>query len=181
MSCPHVSGVIALGLSYAVEQRRHFRAEEFIDLVYSTSTDIDKYFVGEKLSHFNHSSPGSAAMKTELSQYKGKMGRLVNAGALLEAIGGGAGHDMKLPNVYLAPGKSQEIDLARFFVNGEELTYTAKAADNNVAVASVADTETVMTVTGIAEGFTTIDIVVDGKTYCVTVTVRDGANSNGWM
>ena len=181
MSCPHVSGVIALGLSYAVEQRRHFRAQEFIDLVYSTSTDIDKYFVGEKKSYYNHSSPGSAAMKTELSKYKGKMGRLVNAGALLEAIGGGAGHDMKLPNVYLAPGKSQEIDLARFFVNGEDLTYTAQAADNNVAVASVADTKTVMTVTGVAEGFTTIDIVVDGKTYCVTVTVRDGANSNGWM
>ena len=181
MACPHVSGVIALGLSYAVEQRRHFRAEEFVDLVYSTATDIDGYFKGEKKSYFNHSSPGSAAMKTELSQYRGKMGRLVNAAALLKAIGNGAGHDMLLPNVYLAPGESQEIDLARFFVNGEELTYTAQAADNNVAVASVADTETVMTVTGVADGFTTIDITVGDNTYCITVTVRKGANSNGWM
>jgi hypothetical protein len=38
-----------------------------------------------------------------------------------------------------------------------------------------------MTVTGASEGFTTIDITVDGKVYTVTVTVRDGANSNGWM
>ena len=180
MACPHVSGVIALGLSYAVEQRRHFRAEEFVDLVYSTATDIDGYFKGEKKSYYNHSSPGSAAMKTELSQYRGKMGRLVNAGALLKAIGNGAGHDMLLPNVYLAPGESQEIDLARFFMDGEVLTYVASAADEKVAKASFDGS--VMTVTaGESNGFTTIEITVGDNTYCITVTVRKGANSNGWM
>lgn len=178
MACPHVSGVIALGLSYAVEQRRHFRAEEFIDLVYSTATDIDKYFVGEKMSYYNHSSPGSAATKTELPKYRGKMGRLVNAGALLRAVENG-GHDMKLPNIYLAPAESQKIDLSRFFVGGESLTYSAKVADAGVATVSVEGS--VMTVNGIAEGFTTIDITVDGQLYCVTVTVRNGANGNGWM
>ena len=178
MSCPHVSGVIALGLSYAVEQRRHFRAQEFIDLVYSTAADIDGYFAGEKKSYYNHSSPGSAATKTDLSKYKGKMGRLVNAGALLRAVENG-GHDMKLPNVYLAPAENREIDLARFFVGGERLSYAAKVADAGIATVSVSGT--VLTVKGVAEGFTTIDITVDGKMYTVTVTVRDGANSNGWM
>lgn len=178
MSCPHVSGVIALGLSYAVEQRRHFRAQEFINLVYSTATDIDGYFAGEKKSYYNHSSPGSAATKTDLSKYKGKMGRLVNAGALLRAVENG-GHEMKLPNVYLAPAENREIDLARFFVAGESLSYSAKVADAGIATVGV--TGTVMTVTGVAEGFTTIDITVAGKVYTVTVTVRDGANSNGWM
>ncbi|MBR5477166.1 MAG: S8 family serine peptidase [Bacteroidaceae bacterium] len=178
MACPHVSGVIALGLSYAVEQRRHFRAQEFIDLVYSTATDIDGYFKGEKKSYYNHSSPGSAATKTELSQYKGKMGRLVNAGALLRAIED-AGNEMKLPNIYLAPAESQKIDLARFFVGGESLTYSAKVADAGVATVSVDGS--VMTVNGVAEGFTTIDITVDGQLYSVTVTVRNGANGNGWM
>ena len=33
MACPHVSGVAALGLSYAVKQRRHFKASEFIELL----------------------------------------------------------------------------------------------------------------------------------------------------
>lgn len=178
MSCPHVSGVIALGLSYAVEQRRHFRAQEFIELVYSTATDIDGYFAGEKKSYYNHSSPGSAATKTDLSKYKGKMGRLVNAGALLRAVENG-GHEMKLPNVYLAPAESREIDLARFFVGGESLSYSAKVANGAIATVSVAGS--VMTVTGVAEGFTTVDITVDDKVYTVTVTVRDGANSNGWM
>ena len=178
MSCPHVSGVIALGLSYAVEQRRHFRAQEFIDLVYSTATDIDGYFAGEKKSYYNHSSPGSAATKTDLSKYKGKMGRLVNAGALLRAVENG-GHDMKLPNVYLAPAESYEIDLAPLIVGGVSLSYAAKVADAGIATVSVSGT--VLTVKGVAEGFTTIDITVDGKVYTVTVTVRDGANSNGWM
>ena len=178
MACPHVSGVIALGLSYAVEQRRHFRAEEFIDLVYSTARDIDIYFVGDKLSYYNHTSPGSAATKTELSKYRGKMGRLVNAAALLHAVKDG-GHDMKLPNIYLAPAENQEIDLARFFVNGESLSYSATVADDAVAAVSV--TGTTMTVIGVAEGFTTIDIAAGGEVYTVIVTVRNGANSNGWM
>ena len=178
MACPHVSGVIALGLSYAVEQRRHFRAEEFVDLVYSTSTGIDGYFVGEKLSYYNHSSPGSAATKTGLAQYKGKMGRMVNAAALLKAVEN-AGHDMKLPNIYLAPGKSTEIDLARYFVGGEALTYAAEVADESVAVASITGTR--MMVQGVAEGFTSIDVTVGGNKHCVMVTVRDGASGNGWM
>ena len=178
MACPHVSGVIALGLSYAVEQRRHFRAEEFVALVYSTATDIDDYFVGEKKSYYNHSSPGSAATKTELSKYKGKMGRLVNAGALLKAVEG-AGSEMKLPNVYLAPGECREIELARFFMGGESHSYSAQVAD--AAIATVGIAGSVMTVKGIAEGFTTIKVTVDGKEHDVLVTVRNGANSNGWM
>ena len=178
MACPHVSGVIALGLSYAVEQRRHFRAQEFIELVYSTATDIDGYFMGEKKSYYNHSSPGSAATKTELSQYKGKMGRLVNAGALLRAIDG-AGNEMKLPNIYLAPREVQKIELARFFVGGEKLSYSATVADSGIATCAVSGSR--MTVTGVAEGFTTIKVAVDGKVHDVFVTVRNGANSNGWM
>lgn len=178
MACPHVSGVIALGLSYAVEQRRHFRAQEFIELVYSTATDIDSYFMGEKKSYYNHSSPGSAATKTELSKYRGKMGRLVNAGALLRAIED-AGNEMKLPNIYLAPGEVQTIELARFFVGGEKLSYSAKVADAGIATCTVSGSR--MTVTAVAEGFTTIKVSVDGKVYDVHVTVRNGANSNGWM
>lgn len=178
MSCPHVSGVIALGLSYAVEQRRHFRAQEFVDLVYSTATDIDSYFTGEKLSYYNHSSPGSAATKSDLSKYKGKMGRLVNAAALLKAVEY-AGNDMKLPNIYLAPGESKQMDLARFFLNGEKLSYSAKSADT--AIATVAVEGTMLTVEALSEGFTAVDITAGDKMYTVVVTVRNNAGGNGWM
>ena len=178
MACPHVSGVIALGLSYAVEQRRHFRAEEFIDLVYNTATDIDGYFTGEKKSYYNHSSPGSAATKTELTGYKGKMGRLVNAAELLKAIEG-SGSEMRLPNIYITPGESAVVDLARYFKGGEKLAYSAVVADTAIAEATVAGT--CMTVKGIAAGFTVIEVSVDGNVHHVMVTVRSGAGSNGWM
>ena len=178
MACPHASGVIALGLSYAVQQRRHFTAEEFIALLGETSDDIEDNFVGEKLTHYNHSSPGSIATKTPLSKYKGKMGKLVNAGKLLKAIEG-AGRDMKLPNIYVALGESATIDLARYFVNGESLNYTA-VIDNGI-FATVLVNGTKLTVTGVAEGFAMLTVSVNGVEHTVNVTVRKGANNSGWM
>lgn len=178
MSCPHVSGVVALGLSYAVQLRKHFTADEFIALMHETSENIDGYFVGDKLSHYNHSSPGSYATKTALSQYRGKMGKLVNAGALLAAIEG-AGREMVLPNIYVAPGKSVEIDLARYFKGGENMEYSCSVGDSGIAAAAV--TGTMLNVCGVTEGFTTLTVVAGGKEQIVNVTVRNGANGNGWM
>lgn len=178
MACPHVSGVVALGLSYAAELRRHFTADEFVELLRETSDNIDGYFVGEKLSYYNHSSPGSYATKTLLSQYKGKMGKMVNAGKLLVAIEN-AGREMTLPNVYVAPGKCVVLDLAKFFVNGENLAYSASVADSNIATVAVNGTE--LAVNGVAEGFTTLTVIAGDKSMTVTVTVRKGANNNGWM
>ena len=48
MACPHVSGVAALGLSYAAQLRRHFTADEFKALLYQTTTPIDSYMTGLK-------------------------------------------------------------------------------------------------------------------------------------
>ena len=178
MACPHVSGVVALGLSYAAELRRHFTADEFIELMRETSDNIDGYFVGEKLSHYNHSSPGSYATKTALSQYRGKMGKMVNAGKLLSAIEN-AGREMALPNVYVAPGKSVVLNLAKFFVNGENLAYSASVADSNIATVAVNGTE--LAVNGVTEGFTTLTVIAGDKSVTVAVTVRKSANNNGWM
>lgn len=178
MSCPHVSGVVALGLSYAAQKRRHFTAEEFIELMKEQSDDIETYFEGEKLTHFNHSSPGSYATKTPLSKYKGKMGKLVNAGKLLKAIEG-AGRDMKLPNVYVAPQQEVTIELSRFFVGGEKKEYTCDINNKSVATAVVSGTKLI--VTGVSEGFALLTVTVDGTEYIVNITVRNGAADNGWM
>ena len=43
MACPHVSGVAALGLSYAVKQRRHFKASEFIELLKASTKSLDSW------------------------------------------------------------------------------------------------------------------------------------------
>ena len=178
MACPHVSGVVALGLSYAAQLRRHFTVEEFIELMHEQAIDIEEYFVGEKLTHYNHSSPGSFATKTSLSKYKGKMGKLVDAGKLLNAIEG-AGSDMKLPNIYVAPQANVVVDLSRFFKNGESLKYTCSVEDEKVATAAM--NGTVLTVNGVAEGFALLNITVGNTAYTVNVTVRNSANKNGWM
>lgn len=178
MSCPHVSGVVALGLSYAAQERRHFTAEEFIELMREESDDIEKYFTGEKLSHYNHSSPGSFATKTDLSQYKGKMGKLVNAGKLLRAIKD-AGREMKVPNIYLAPNQSVSVDLARYFVNGEELEYACEIKDEYVVAAEISGS--VLKVTGLSEGFASLVITIGDKQQVIEVTVRNAANGNGWL
>ena len=48
MACPHVSGVAALGLSYAAKLKKHFKAKDFIELLYQTATPIDQYMTGIK-------------------------------------------------------------------------------------------------------------------------------------
>ena len=43
MACPHVSGVVALGLSYALKLDKTFTYDDFIAILYSSVNDIDYY------------------------------------------------------------------------------------------------------------------------------------------
>lgn len=174
MACPHVSGVAALALSYAKQLHRHFTCEEFRELMYSTARDIDSYFTGEKLFYMHHTSPGATPVKMNLEEYKGKMGRLVDAGTLLKAIDG-SGRDMRLPNLYLAPETTTIIDL------GDYLAQEATAAEvNNSNIATVALSGNILTITTIAEGQTALTVTCsDGSSHHSTITVRRGANDNG--
>ena len=174
MACPHVSGVAALGLAYAKQQKRHFTWEEFRDLMYSTGRNIDDYFTGEKLYYMRHTSAGATPIKMNLEEYKGKMGNLVDAGALLKAIDS-AGRDMRLPNLYLAPAQSLSLDLTYYNIEGAK---SVKVANEAIAEAQL-DGDT-LTVTALSEGQTTLTIEAD-KSYTVTITVRKGANDNGWL
>lgn len=182
MACPHVSGVVALGLSYAAQLRRHFTREEFVELLMETASDIDSYFVGSKKVCYNH-TVNHLQSTIDLAKYRGKMGKMVNAAALLNAIEG-AGHEMRIPDFYLAPAKgnvdkAQTIDLARYFVGGEHKSYACSVADASVATAEVNGTH--LTVTGVAVGVTTAVVTVDGAEHTIVITVRQNANNNGWM
>ena len=182
MSCPHVSGVAALGLSYAVKMRRHFKAEEFIELMKSTARELDsKYTNQTKKYHYNHSSAGYSTVQMNLNDYRGKMGKLIDAGALLRAIGDGAGSDMRIPNITVAPGDSLVMDLSRYFEEG--MTYSASTANEAVATVSVAEGSTRLVVKGIAAGATTATVEIKGtepKKQTIAITVRK-AGGNGWM
>lgn len=182
MACPHVSGVAALGLSYAVKQRRHFKASEFVELLKSSTKPLDSWYnTGEVKAYYrNHISSGASATRVELSKYVGKMGAgLLDAGMLLNNIEGN-GSDMVVPNMYVAEGAASTLNLACYFVNGENLTYTCTSGDTTVASVSV--NGTFMTVSGVKTGATCITVKVsNGSEQSITVTVRKKANDNGWM
>lgn len=182
MACPHVSGVAALGLSYAVKQRRHFKASEFVTLLKQSVKPVDSWYGGgnKKTYYRNHISAAASPTQIELSKYIGKMGTgVVNAGMLLSSIEGN-GSDMKVPNVYVAEGSKSLINLAYYFVNGETLTYTCTSSD--AAIATVTVNGTIMEVSGVKTGATRIAVKVsNGTEQTITVTVRKNANDNGWM
>lgn len=182
MACPHVSGVAALGLSYAVKQRRHFKASEFIELLKASTKSLDSWYGNGKVKTYyrNHLSAGASPTRVELAKYIGKMGAgLVDAGMLLNNIEG-SGSDMVVPNIYVAESATSTLDLACYFVNGETLTYTCTSSDP--AIATVTVNGTLMKVSGVKTGAARIVVKVsNGNEQAITVTVRKKANDNGWM
>lgn len=182
MACPHVSGVAALGLSYAVKQRRHFKASEFIELLKASTKSLDSWYGNGKVKTYyrNHLSAGASPTRVELAKYIGKMGAgLVDAGMLLNNIEG-SGSDMVVPNIYVAESATLTLDLAYYFVNGETLTYTCTSSDP--AIATVTVNGTLMKVSGVKTGAARIVVKVsNGSEQAITVTVRKKANDNGWM
>ena len=182
MACPHVSGVAALGLSYAYQQRRHFKASEFIELLKASVKPLDSWYGNGKVKKYyrNHLSVGASLTQINLSKYIGKMGAgLVDAGLLLDNIEG-KGSDMVVPNVYVAEGAESTLNLAYYYVGGENLTYICTSSDTSVATVTVEGT--LMKVTGLKTGATRILVKVsNGNEQTITVTVRKNANDNGWM
>ena len=174
MACPHVSGVAALGLAYAKQQKRHFTWEEFKALMYSTGRNIDDYFVGEKLYYMRHTSAGATPIKMNLADYRGKMGNLVDAGALLRAIDG-SGRDMRLPNIYLAPEASTTLNLENYNISNAK---SATVANSTIAEAKLEGNT--LTIKAKSIGQTTLTVEAD-KSHTVTITVRKSANDNGWL
>ena len=177
MACPHVSGVAALGLSYAVRLRKHFKAEEFKNLLYETATPIDEYMTGDKqykryVADLELSAP---MQKLDLRPFKGGMGHgQVNAYALLKAIEG-AGVDMTFPNIYMQEG-GQVTVLPSIYMDGD--TFTVSVADNSIATASIVDGR--MVIKGIKAGQTEAS-VTGTRTDRFVITVRESANGNGWL
>ena len=175
MACPHVSGIAALGLAYAKQQHRHFTSEEFRELMYTSARDIDDYFVGEKLYYMRHESAGATPIKMNLADYRGKMGRLADAGALLKAIEG-SGRDMRLPNICLAPGTLTSLNLADYIT--EE---AANAEVVNEAIAVVSLEGDTLTISAKSEGQTSLSVTTkSGTKHYATITVRASAD-NGWL
>ena len=181
MACPHVSGVVALGISYAAQLRRHLTEKELRELLISTTTPIDEYQTGAKTySRYVADIGPIQPMQINLNAYRGQMGAgQVNADALLAAIEG-AGRELTFPNLYIDQNGTVAVVPSRYFVGGEALTYNVTI--DNVAVATVVTSGSKLIFKGVGEGSTTARIVAsNGTTQSFTITVRRGANSNGWL
>ena len=183
MACPHVSGVAALGLAYAVKQNRHYRAADFVALMKKSVKKLDGYYENgaTKTYYMNHTTVGASPEIVQLSKYIGKMGAgLIDAAQLLNNIKNKKlSSDMKLPNVYVGIEKTYTLNLAPYFA-GQTEGFSCQVANGSVASASV-DGKT-LTVKGIAAGSTSLTVTAaDGTSQKVVVTVRKSAGNNGWM
>ena len=183
MACPHVSGVAALGLAYAVKQNRHYRAADFVALMKKSVKELDSHYGNgaTKTYYMNHTTVGASPEIVQLSKYIGKMGAgLIDAAQLLNNIKNKElSSDMKLPNVYVGIEKTYTLNLAPYF-EGQTEGFSCSVANGSVASASV-DGKT-LTVTGLAAGSTSLTVTpAEGPSQTVVVTVRKSAGNNGWM
>lgn len=106
MACPHVSGIVALGLSHALELGKHFTVDEFKAMLLTSVNDIDGYLDGTKTG-------------MNLKSYYKNMGTgAVDAYQLLMQIEG-------TPCLRAKVGTNQLIALTKYFGGGaSNLTYT---------------------------------------------------------
>ncbi len=105
MACPHVSGVLALGISYAHKLGRSFTREEMTSLLLTSVNDIDQYLNAGSKSFYD-SPNGTMVNNIPLNKYHGKMGTgLVDAWKFLMAIEG-------TPSVIVKAGEKTAIDLS---------------------------------------------------------------------
>ncbi len=175
MACPHVSGVVALGLSYAAQKKLHFTADEFRQLVYDSATPLDKYMTGRKFYYKYAVDVGeNQPMYMPLNDYKGMMGAgQVNAEKLLKAIEG-AGTPMKFPNIYVAPGASVAI-IPSAYLDGENFEVKIE----NEEIASWEKKGDKLVINGLKAGVTKASIKM-GTSQDFVITVRKTGNGS-WL
>lgn len=109
MACPMVSGVAALGLSYAKKLGKRFTAKEFRSMLLSSTNDISPYLTSSITFYDEYGSEKDIYYP----DYKDKMGAgYIDAYKLLLQIEG-------TPYVTLIANQTSSIDLTQFFGNGD--------------------------------------------------------------
>ena len=182
MACPHVSGVVALGLSYAANLHKHVKAEEVKELLHSTARPVEQYWNLDTPKQFYKFVTDLSEIhlsSMNLKDYRGKMGSgQVDAHAFLQAIAG-VGVEMTFPNLFIALDGQVTIAPAMYFKNGGK-NFEVTISDSSVAAYAVEGSKLVFF--GEKEGQTSAVIKSDsGESFTFTITVRKSAASNGWL
>ena len=110
MACPHVSGVVSLGLAYAKKLGKKFTREQFTSMLLTSVNNIDQFCTGTKMYGYTTIS---------LDQYKGNMGTgAVDAWKFLMAIEG-------TPTKIVKVGEKALVDLSDCLGgSAETMSYT---------------------------------------------------------
>ena len=187
MACPHVSGVVALGLSYAAHRRIHVKAKDVIQMLYdsayrdSEGKDPLKTVCDteEKKIYYKYVSDLGQVHQSSLNlrDYLGKMGHgQVNAYNFLNAIAGeNAGKPMTFPNVFVQIGSKKVYD-PTLYLSGTD--FVTNVTDASVATAGYEDGKIV--IKGLKTGQTKASITNGSITQEFVITVRS-TTGNGWL
>ena len=197
MACPHVSGVVALGLSYAAHLKKHFKASEIKEMLYDSSKPFEsmwsmmdgfpsknyyKYVASQQKVHYT---------SINLDDFKGKMGHgLVDAARFLDAIENG-GVSMVFPNVFIKicdceaeadakVGHQKLYDISAYMdMPAGNNAFKCTVKDSSVATAVVNGSEVVFK--GLKAGQTTASMTNGNDVHDFVITVSASATGNGWM
>ena len=112
MACPHVSGVVALGISYAAKIGKKFNGDEYRDIVLTSVNDINSLLL-DGTKPYN-----GVSNAVVLNDYYKRMGTgAIDTWRLFMQIEG-------TPSIVVATGERCSIDLAEYFGgSATDLTY----------------------------------------------------------
>ena len=187
MACPHVSGVVALGLSHAANLKKHFDAKDVIRMLHDSAKDIDKVMTGVKKTYkFTVELGGNHCVTKKLDNYRGKMGHgAVDAGAFLSMIeSDGSAVEMVFPNVQTSVGGSVELLPELYFSYERKGTYVVSLIDETIASVEVVcgSENTKLIVKGLKAGQTKAMITAaNGEQFEFVITVSQLGGGNGWL
>ena len=188
MACPHVSGVVALGLSYAAHKKIHVKAKDVIQLlydsVYKTADGQDPFKAywdldTPKVYYKYVSDLGENHKKSlNLNDFIGKMGYgQVNAYNFLNAIAGeNVGEPMSFPNVFVKVDGVKTYD-PTLYMDGS--SFTPSVEDASVATAEYKDGK--IHIKGLKQGQTKARVSNGSLSQEFVITVREKAEENGWL
>ena len=109
MACPHVTGVVALGMSYALKIGKKFSREDFISRLLSSAHDIDQYQTGSTNKLW---VSAGKYLDTDIFVKKGKMGTgTVDAWKFLMALEG-------TPSCIAKVGEKLTVNVAKIIGEG---------------------------------------------------------------
>lgn len=112
MACPHVAGVVALGISYALKLGKEFNLSDFKQMIVTSSNDFETRLssVGKKTL--------SDGTTLDLYKYRNQMGEgSIDAWDLMMKIEG-------IPSIVVKNGEGQYVDVSSYFGTASvNLTY----------------------------------------------------------